>query len=56
MSIIGVTVMKVSHANAILQLVDCACVGPQDLAETKIRNFHFSSFFCKVAARANVGR
>ena len=48
MSVLGVTVVKVSHANAILQLVDRACAAAQYLAETNIRNFHFFVIFLQI--------
>ena len=40
-----VRVVKVSHANAILQLVDPAYAAAQELAKKKIWNFHFWSVF-----------
>ena len=54
-SILEGRVVKVSHytRTAILQLVDPACAAAQEHAETRIWNFHFSSFFfCQISARA----
>ena len=56
MSILGVRVVKVSHANAILQLVDPAYAAAQELLKLKFGIFIFGQFFCQVAARAHVSR
>ena len=46
--------MKVSHANAILQLVDPFYAAAQQHAKLKFGIFIFGQFFCQVAARAHV--
>ena len=51
-----VRVVKVSHANAILQLVDPAYAAAQELAKNKFGIFIFGQFFCQVAARAHIVR
>ena len=59
MSIIGVRVVKVSHANEILQLVDPAYAAAQKHAKTRIWNCHFWSVFlpscCEGACRYRHG-
>ena len=49
-------VVKVSHANAILHLVDPAYAATQEHAKPKFGIFICGQFFCQVAARAHVSR
>ena len=56
MSILGVRVVKVSHADAILQLVALLTLPHRNTLKLKFGIFIFGQFFCQVAARAHVSR